>query len=234
MAGIAFVHKLNEQADPCSSYRIKRILRAIKSRTTFKPKRLPLRYSLLQRLIDEARSRTGVKITIMLPAILLLTYHGCFRIGEVVKSKDLSHTLHLNNLKIINTSSGRQLRITLPSFKLSQEPATLTVQQTHDLYCPVSQFLLYLEHRGSTPGPLFLMPGGKPANRDFVAKHIKELLKVIGRDPTLYDTHSLRIGRASDLAAKGTPDHIIRHTGRWSSEAYLRYIRFADFKTPAP
>ena len=47
-----------------------------------------------------------------------------------------------------------------------------------------------------------------------------------------YNTHSLWVGRATDLALAGTPDHVIRKTGRWSSNAYLNYIRFDVFQLP--
>jgi hypothetical protein len=41
----------------------------------------------------------------------------------------------------------------------------------------------------------------------------------------LYNAHSFRIGRTTDLALEGFSSEMIRLLGRWSSDAYLRYIR---------
>ena len=48
----------------------------------------------------------------------------------------------------------------------------------------------------------------------------------------MYNTHSLRAGRATDLAIVGTPDAIIKETGRWTSNAYVKYVRFNSFVLP--
>jgi hypothetical protein len=37
--------------------------------------------------------------------------------------------------------------------------------------------------------------------------------------------HSFRIGGATILAAAGYPDHVIKLAGRWSSDAFLTYVR---------
>ncbi|CAB4006783.1 Retrovirus-related Pol poly from transposon 412 [Paramuricea clavata] len=39
---------------------------------------------------------------------------------------------------------------------------------------------------------------------------------------------SFRIGAATSTAAAGIPDHLIQSLGRWTSQAYLRYIRTAS------
>ena len=232
VTSIAFFHKVNDHPDPSKTFRITRIMRALKAKTTFKPKLLPLRFETLKNLIDICQSYSETTHLTLLPAVLLFTYHGCFRIGEVVKSNDLRHTLHMKDISFTESEGKEEVRITLPTYKHSSEPATLTIPASRDKYCPVRYLHNYLQVRGNQPGPIFLMPNGSPVNRAFIASRLKELLIISGKNPALYNTHSLRIGRASDLAARGTPDHLIRHTGRWSTEAYLGYIRFADFKTP--
>ena len=42
------------------------------------------------------------------------------------------------------------------------------------------------------------------------------------------NTHSLRIGGASTMASAGVPDSTIMILGRWTSNAYQRYLRMSD------
>ena len=41
-----------------------------------------------------------------------------------------------------------------------------------------------------------------PVNPEHVRTVLREAIKALGLDPLLYDTHSLRIGRASDMFNK--------------------------------
>ena len=42
------------------------------------------------------------------------------------------------------------------------------------------------------------------------------------------NTHSFRIGGATAAASDGISDSTIQILGRWSSDAYRRYLRFSD------
>ena len=42
------------------------------------------------------------------------------------------------------------------------------------------------------------------------------------------NTHSLRQGGATMLAQLGVAPYVIQGMGRWSSDAYRRYIQFSD------
>ena len=79
---------------------------------------------------------------------------------------------------------------------------------------------------------LFVSEAGDSVNRAFVVKHLKTLISLAGKDPANYNTHSLRVGRASDLVLAGESIDTIKRTGRWKSEAYLDYVRFNVFALP--
>ena len=57
----------------------------------------------------------------------------------------------------------------------------------------------------------------KPVTRDDFAKNLSGLLKLSDMNPSLYSTHSFRIGRATDLAAEGYPSEVLKASGRWTS-----------------
>ena len=50
-------------------------------------------------------------------------------------------------------------------------------------------------------------------------------------DPSLYKSHSFRIGAASWAAAKGFSNSKIRQLGRWISNAFLNYIQTPSLAT---
>ena len=82
-------------------------------------------------------------------------------------------------------------------------------------------------------GPSFIYRNDVPVKRTFVADILKKYIALLGYDPTRYNTHFLRIGRATDLALSGYSEQIIRQTVRWESDAYLKYIRFNFYKVPS-
>ena len=122
----------------------------------------------------------------------------------------------------------------LLSYKHSVKPQGLSLSPEPELLiCPVYNLLLYLAVRPKVGLTLFVDRKGTPVNRCFVARHLKDLLAAVGENPQEFNTHSLRVGRATDLALAGSSDAIIRQTGRWKSNAYLGYVRFNLFHLPA-
>ena len=90
--------------------------------------------------------------------------------------------------------------------------------------CPVLALANYLELRGSSPGPLFISVDGRHLTPDLVNKWLPAILSYAGVVGN-YSSHSFRIGAATSAALAGVPDHLIKVLARWSSDAYLRYIR---------
>ena len=54
-------------------------------------------------------------------------------------------------------------------------------------------------------------------------KRLKALAKAAGLDGCHFTAHSFRRGGATGLLQAGTSEAVLRHMGRWSSNAYLRY-----------
>ncbi|KAL7390679.1 hypothetical protein ABVT39_025812 [Epinephelus coioides] len=87
--------------------------------------------------------------------------------------------------------------------------------------------LSYLKTRPApTPSDLlFTIDGSKPMTRSWFSERLRELCLSCGLSPAAYTAHSLRIGAAT-TAALLIPTPSLKSLGRWSSAAYVRYIRF--------
>ena len=99
----------------------------------------------------------------------------------------------------------------------------LFLPRTGGALCPVASISAYLHRRGNSSGPLFLFTGGKPLSCLHVTDRLRSILEagIQGN----FSSHSFRIGAATSAHAAGLPDSLIRTLGRWSSDAYLVYVR---------
>lgn len=233
LAAIAWHHNINSLQDPTKSLYIRRMLIGNPSFQQARTELAPINKELLHVLLDLIPTNiTNPHHQILLKAILLLMYHGCMRVGEAVVSASNEHTLTLKDVDILPTQPPN-IRFTLNSYKHSKEAKTFILPASPATnYCPVNALLHYLSVRPPGPGNLFLHSNAKPVNRVFVANNIKLLVSLTARDPSCYNTHSLRIGRATDLTRQGVPEGIIKEVGRWNSDAYLKYVRLGTFTLP--
>jgi hypothetical protein len=105
-----------------------------------------------------------------------------------------------------------------------RQGCTLTLGQGRSPLCPVESLLSYLEIRGGSDGPLFVRSNGAPLTRTVFTERLRRLLSQTGITGH-FGSHSFRIGAATTTGLAGVPEHIIQTLGRWSSSAYLAYIR---------
>ena len=92
--------------------------------------------------------------------------------------------------------------------------------------CPIELMLDYLTLRTSVQGPLFVL-SLEPLH-NLMRQDVTLLLNRCLPEVANVNTHSLRIGGASAAAAAGIADSQIMILGRWSSNAYQRYLFLSD------
>ena len=127
----------------------------------------------------------------------------------------------------------KKIFLVLTSFKHSMRPAKFLLPRCENaVYCPKAALLDLLVVRPVSPGPLFVNGKGACISRYSVNKVLKDCLRERGYDTLRFNTHSFRVGRASDLAIKGASERLIKETGRWNSNAFLDYLRFDLFQLP--
>jgi len=90
--------------------------------------------------------------------------------------------------------------------------------------CVIQSLLAYLSVMGDPSGPLFLFRDGWPLSRAILSSWLRHILSSAGIDGN-FSSHSFRIGAATVTARNRIADHQIQTLGRWTSNAYLTYVR---------
>ena len=237
LSTIAWKHKLLGVRDPTKDFLLTRVMEGLRRARPHPPNRvLPITADILHRLLDALPGSVSAPYdATLMRAFFLLAYHGAFRVGELCESGTLVHTIKREDVSMGQGEDGRSIRLRLTSFKFSKEEAIILLHPDDDgEHCPVRALSNYLCVRPPLSGPLFLKENGAPLRRVKVAATLKSCAILAGLDAEKFNTHSLRVGRATDLAAAGASEALIRETGRWTSNAYLKYIRFKTFELPPP
>ena len=125
--------------------------------------------------------------------------------------------------------------------KNEQRNETITAHRTHhQLLCPVIQTAAIVRRLRATPGTTDKTPINfvhfEGATKGFhiksstILSRLRTAVKIIGKDTLGFTEddiglHSLCSGAAMSMYLQGIPVYVIMLLGRWSSDAFLRYIR---------
>ncbi len=88
-------------------------------------------------------------------------------------------------------------------------------------YSPILALKHYCSVKPNCGGIFFCSVSGIPIDRIQLVSCLKAALTLAGFDHTRYNSHSLRIGRTTDLALEGISYDRIRLIARWSSDAFF-------------
>lgn len=225
LSAISYVHKMLALQDPTKNYFLSKLLGGAKLLNPRLDNRLPITRPILERLliasegcISSGFDRAAFK------AASTLGFAAFLRIGEMFFSCNQDNCLRLADVSL----GDKHLLISMSRFKSVQGQGAQTIrfdQVPGSVSCPLRFLSLFLSYRGPTPGNLFASPSGKPIPRRLFDGWLKKTLEFSGLDASKFKGHSLRIGAASQAAADGKSDAFIRLAGRWSSDAFRKYIR---------
>ena len=223
LSAIAHFHKLDGYTDPTDSFRTKKLLLAIKRKSSVSEGRRSITKTILDKALVALRNVTSSSYNQKLYSCLfLIMYYACLRISEVAIAKHSQHTLMVGDVKLANS----KLSIHLKSYKHSNQFSTkIHMKPVPHKYCPVKAFCKHIKVCGQQTGPFFATRHCKGISRDKVAKTLRLRLEICGLYSKSYNTHSFRIGRITNLAQAGTPYSKIQTMGRFKSTAYLKYIK---------
>ena len=194
-----------------------------------RPRRSPITLSHLYRLFKYIHTANLHSVDkIMLQSAITLAFFGMLRSAEYTSPTSSSFVVG-STLQASDISFSPDRQFAMINIKQSKtDPfktgCTIRIASTNSLLCPVTALRNHLHTRNKSTGPLYIFIDGKYLTRQFVANLLSLALPHV---PNI-NTHSFRIGGASAAASAGIPDSVIQILGRWSSDAYKRYLRLAD------
>jgi len=231
ICAVGYFHKINGFPDPTNNYIVGRLLAGARNLGSVTDVRLPVTLPILVRLVQAIPTVFSSHYRrIMLRAMMVLAFRAYLRVGEMVpRSRSTTQgCLQLGDVFI----TSDLINVSFHHFKhsASQGPQCLQVRGDclqGSLIYPAAFLREFIQARGPLPGILFAYPDGRPMLRYEFDASLKQLLNFCGYKSTSFKGHSFRIGAATAAALRGESDAQIRVAGRWTSDAFRKYIRIA-------
>ena len=177
--------------------------------------RLPLlNYTDLQRLA----LRTAASVAFF--GLLRCSEYTCASSTQFDPLVDLM----VRNVTIAKNMSIMSLRIKASKTDPFRVGCVVRIGRVDNDLCAVRLMHRYISIHPYPDGPLFVMNNTHFMTRNDVVEFIRRCF------PSALDlnTHSFRIGGASAAASAGVANSTIQVLGRWSSDAYQRYLHFSN------
>ena len=193
--------------------------------------RLPITPAILLKMKEKWSGEAANPDIVMLWAASSLCFFGFFRSGEITvrSQKTFDPRIHLSwgDVTIDNTRDPSMLRVKLKQSKTDQlgKGVDVYVGKTGCPLCPIAAVTAYMSIRGSTEGPFFQFRSGQPLTKSKFTQEIRAVLEAVGLPYKSFAGHSFRIGAATTAAKAGIEDSVIKMLDRWSSSAFLVYVR---------
>ena len=174
-------------------------------------------------------------IQAMYSALCTLGYYGLMRVGELTMSKHVVKAVNVHlatnkdKLLLVLYSSKTHSEANRPQkIKIVSNKSEKSGKYLQRNFCPFKIIRHYLKIHGgyeSVAEPLFVFRDKSKVASEQARKLLRICLKNLGLDATLYDMHSLRIGRASDLIKFHYSIEEVKRLGRWRSNVVYKYVR---------
>ena len=231
VSAISYFHKINGFQDPSKNFIISRLLLGAQKLRTVSDVRLPVTLPVLIKLVSAVPTVIASRYKqLMLSAMMILAFKAYLRVGEMVpgSARSVQNCLQRHDVTI----DGTLISVFFRHFKHSSKQGSQSLHIHGGLIpssniSPATTISQFLDVRGTIPGPLFAYMDGTPMLRREFDLSLKHLLELCNLSSKVFKGHSFRIGAATSAALRGDSDAQIRAAGRWSSDAFRKYIRIA-------
>ena len=211
--------------------------------------RLPIQKGLLELILFNIRKKYESQpyLEAMYITAFLLFYHGLLRVGELTESPHAIKAINVHEsrnqdklLLVLYTSKThgihnhpQQIKIlgkrTLEVKNEEKQTYMHTAKKTAvGKFCPVEWTKKYISIRNIIQDPneqFLIFRDGSNVQSCHIRTLLRQILNLLDLDSQLYDTHSFRIGKATDLFKAKVDIERIKQMGRWKSNAVYKYLR---------
>ena len=195
--------------------------------------RLPILESLLDMILFEVQRVYASQsyLSILYKSLYCIGFHGLLRVGEltegdhVIKARDVHLEKNKNKILIVLYSSKTHSKANLP------QKVRITADQQYENkrhFCPFELIRKYLSVRGSYETDweqFFIFRDKEPVKLEHARETLKKCIENLGLDSSLYNMHSLRIGKATQMLRNHFGLEEIKRAGRWRSNAVYKYLK---------
>lgn len=192
----------------------------------------PMMKDLLLALKRTLKDKGQEYLFYMYRAVFLTAYYGMFRIGEIAQGP---HTMKFCDVK--QSSNKNKYLVILRSSKTHGKgdfphtvniPQVVDVEEENMLFDPFQALNDYKLRRPRTDDQqnFFVFRDGTPLKCNTLRRMLYRILAAANYNKEIFDFHSWRVGRASDLLRSGIPFHLVKKWGNWKSDSILKYFKF--------
>lgn len=165
-------------------------------------------------------------------AMLWTAYYGMFRISEitdsnhVLKTQDVKESINKRKFLCVLRSSKTHKKSDFPhTVHIPQVVDVEESNQANDPYEALRDYKRIRHQNGSSN--FFVFREGTPVKAHHFRTLLFKLLRMGNYDTEIFDCHSARVGRASDLLNSGVPFFLVKRWGNWKSDnSILKYFKF--------
>ena len=241
LAGIKRLHiEKGLDGEHLRTERVKTILKGLKNKNVTEKRRAgeelrkPITLDIL-RLLKARLSESSLsgRDQRMVWTACTTLFHGAFRVHELMcnrqESFDPDFTLLSEDVSLVKQEGEEllQIRVKAPKEDRAGRSVIVDVFSSGSDICPVRAFKKWSPFRLVEDGqPCFQFGSGLPLTGWKFNEIVRERLRgFVKGSEKLFSSHSFRAGAASLMAEIGYSEDEIKAVGRWSSRAYLDYIK---------
>ena len=157
-------------------------------------------------------------------------YYGILRVGEMCES---AHTLRAKDVHVGDNKEKIMLLLyTSKTHGQESEPQKIRIstepELKKDVRCPIQMVIKYMRLRGSYELPteqFFVFADKSSVKPDQLRDVLRKFLDRIHLNSKLYDVHSFRSERTSDLSKFGYSVDQMKAMGHWRSNTVYKYLK---------
>ncbi len=227
LSAISVGLQARKEVDSTKAFLPKLLLKGVKRQNKTSDHRKPFTEKMVHELIMALPEvLEDPYMIVMFAALFSWAYYGGLRCSEYTMPVVADHNLHINDICRLEKGDRSAYRLRFRSYKHSPDyiPDFIMTQAKNQLFCPVFLMDQYLNVRKDVSEDLFVDHVG-PVTRLELDNLLTDCLNHLGWDVNSYESHSFRIGRATDWMSQGYSPAQIMQMGRWRSEAYKVYLR---------